>query len=122
MSKTTTVNGIEAETGCWIDGHEGWRAVGLLCSIAADFGWKPGSELDEGALTYFGDTDREDHGELLERVIDMADEAEDWLNDHTPDGFLWRWFDGEFFLSHWCGRGEYEPPCDDETCYCQTLR
>jgi hypothetical protein len=43
----------------------------------------------------------------------FAEEAETALNDATPDGFVWHWHDGEFFLSPMC---EDEEGCTDETC------
>ena len=43
-------------------------------------------------------------------------DMEDWLNDHTPDGLVWHWQDGEFFLSRYCGTDG----CDDDECYCHS--
>jgi len=37
--------------------------------------------------------------DVPEAVVDMADDAENWLNDNVaPEGYAFGWHDGEFFL------------------------
>jgi hypothetical protein len=110
-------NGHEVETGCVADGaNRGWYVGRRVIEEAESLGW----ELDaEGVaaveLYYSGETDVEGYDDAADIVSNQGgilDEAEQWLNDHTSEGFVWCWFDGSFFLSPICENGD----CDDETC------
>jgi len=77
------------ETGCYIQGSWGQYAIGRLCSIAEAHGWKNEYQVTEDTVTNFD----------LDFAIELADEAELWLNDNVaPDGHSFGWFDGEFYL------------------------
>jgi hypothetical protein len=73
-----------ADSGCWIDGHWGWRGSARLIELAKEFGWSDWtSDL------------REDD----EFIHEVADIAEQWMNNSVaPDGHSFGWFDGEWFL------------------------
>ena len=103
----TLTNGRTVETGCYVDGHWGWRGLGHMIDQASGI-------LDAELARPTDDADGFDP----DYAAGCADEAEDALNAVTPDGFLWHWRDGEFFLSPYCG-GEGEPDDDhDPTCAC----
>lgn len=116
-TKTTTalVNGHEAVPGCYVSGDWGWRAHLRCVLVAQDYGFAVDNDL-VNVLVRFAT------GETTDDVIDpvigaggLTDQAEVWLNDHTTDGFIWHWSDGEFFLSLWCGE---DPDCTDDECAC----
>lgn len=50
---------------------------------------------------------------LWEARHDAVDRIEQWLNENTPEGWLWHWRDGEFYLSPLC---DDEENCTDEEC------
>lgn len=102
---TVLVNGNATATGCYIDGHWGWRGTARTLEIAEDLGY-PRSEGDRAMLA------DEDSESYMDDAVFLADKAEAWLNDHTAEGFVWYWHDGEFFLAPMCEDGD----CDDETC------
>lgn len=88
--------------GCFIDGHWGQYAIARVVEIARDLGWDDAEGIDIATrhLASAGpfaalDISDEEHGVL----VDAADDAERWLNDHVaPKGFSFGWYDGEFFL------------------------
>lgn len=90
------------EAGCWIAGHHGWRAHVELIRIAQSHGAVLTTE-DEYHV------ERYEHGgprggvagsaDYLLNQGGLCDWAEAWLNSHVaPEGFLFGWDDGEFFL------------------------
>lgn len=107
-----------ADTGCWIDGHWGQYGPDRLISIAVTQGWE--LEGDDAALAQIAFTRLDEigpRGDEAERLVqafadehdvldcdvftflvELADEAETWLNDQCPEGFAFGWYDGEFFL------------------------
>ena len=105
-------NNTVIATGCWLDGHRGWRIIAdLITDVAVPLGFRI-TDADREAIVLFRDWPGDDSGE---HVADLADVALDWLNDNRrPDNTLWLWHDGELFLSAWCG-GE----CSDPDCACQ---
>lgn len=77
------------ETGCYIAGSWGQYAFGRLCSFAEENGWKNEYMINEDSQKNFD----------LDFLIELADEAEVWLNQNVaPEGCSFGWFDGEFFL------------------------
>lgn len=139
---TLTVNGHEAEPGCYVDGHWGQYAGVHLLDRAGEFiddaklaeitaAWPTnndgtlagayGSDRDaeEGkgtgpwaAIQNFGDTD----GQI---AMELADEVLELLNEHTEGGY-WEWWEGEVYLRSYdcpeCHRNAVTPgdiaPCD----------
>ena len=91
-------NGHMAETGCYVDGAWGIYGPHRVCVQAA--------HILTGKV-YEGPAD-----EAAEEWVELADEATADLNAATPDGFVWGWWDGEYFLSPQCENGD----CDDPTC------
>lgn len=111
MPKT---NGHTVETGCYAEGHRGWHAHAHVIELAEGFGFPLDDEARELVHAYdTNDHADDDHNTRLEVVLDIMDEAEAWLNDHTTAGYVWHWRDGEFFLSPMC---EDEDACEDDTC------
>jgi hypothetical protein len=135
------VNGHQAETGCYVEGHWGQYGPDHLADQAEAFGWTPGSSLDDPRIVRefldflegsgYGGYDAT--GALWERHSETGDEIANWLNEHTPadqyggmvlaepgpglveappKNYVWHWHDGEFFLSPICENGD----CDDDTC------
>jgi hypothetical protein len=104
-----------ADTGCYIDGHWGQYGASRLLRIADDI---LGADFYEQALRSAPE-ECQPHNSCVdeiggcEEVSWVADDAEAALNDATPDGLVWHWHDGEFFLSTIC---DDEETCDDETC------
>lgn len=95
----------QLQPGCVLDGARGWRITAdLITDIAKPLGF-PVSDQDLyviGAYNHNLPAMEEDGKRAIdpmEYVIDLADRAEEWLNEQTPSGLLWHWHDGEFFLS-----------------------
>jgi hypothetical protein len=82
-----TVNGTIEEPGCYVDGHWGQYGLERFIDIADGI---LGTEL--AAQLPSRDAD-----EYLDHAVDIADEAEQLLNDKTEGG-AWIWHDGEVFL------------------------
>ena len=77
------------ENGCYVSGTWGQYAAGRMISLAESFGWQNEHSVNEDNQNDFD----------LELLIDLADEAELWLNNHiAPAGTSFGWNDGEFFL------------------------
>jgi hypothetical protein len=137
MTLITLANGQECVTGCVFDSHWGWHNTARLIHLASDLDvitltdeeWAMVESYDDGtsedgyyeALRFIKNLD--DHGvkhffraeqtNTFEIVHDMADEAGRALNEHTPEGFIWFWEGGDFFLSPIC---DEEEDCHDDTC------
>lgn len=87
-----------AKAGCWIAGHHGRYAIGELVRIAIDYGFTV-SEDEQSTLDTYMDGGETGLGDDLAMVVEMADHAEEWLNDVVaPNGWAFGWDDGEFFL------------------------
>ena len=127
------INGQTLGTGCYVDGHWGQYSASRVLGIAdAILGTNYTAEATAAMIEDHNSDDpyssplptdgcMTDELPGCEIASEAADEAESALNDATPDGYLWHWYDGEFFLSPDCGRDGYGPDaddCDDETCYC----
>ena len=111
MTTVLLTNGVECETGCYVDGHWGWRGIGHMIDQARVM--LPGVELERPV----DDADGFDP----DYAVECSDTAEEALNAVTPEGFMWHWHDGEFFLSPFCGDPEDGSTCADETCACHTF-
>lgn len=97
------------EPGCYVDSHWGQYAVARAIQVAGDFGWDDAEARDLASrhLAAQGPKTGEPlNVDEFERLIDAADDAEAWLNDHaTVAGHAWGWNDGDF--------GLYELESDD---------
>jgi len=104
-------------TGCWVEGHWGQYAGDHLADkIDHMFNIEP---LDDPrVLRAIADsTDDMGYGDAAfawsEIRSEAIDKLTDRLNDATPEGFVWDWVDGEFFLMSIC---DDEEDCTDEEC------
>ena len=97
---------LAVESGCYVDGHWGIYGIGHMADQLQAMG-VPVS--DEELAIAHGDDYQDDHGFL-------SDELEVRLNDLLPTNQIAYWFDGEFFVSPWCGD---DSNCTDDTCYCK---
>lgn len=100
---STITKASPLDIGCWIAGHRGRYATSGLVYKAMDWGFVIDSDDDRALTAYDGGDDEILHdGEMVDVfdwVIELADEAEAWLNDHVaPEGHSFGWFDCEFFL------------------------
>ena len=95
MTAVTLTNGQTCEAGCLIAGHHGWRAMPASIYLAADLGF-PLSEGDRVLVDLYVNGATDDY--IIDNVNGLADDAEEWLNDHCPDGWCFTWKNGEFFL------------------------
>lgn len=107
----------ECDTGCWVDGH--WGQYGgdhLADKIDHMFNIEPlddprvlrliAESTDEMGYTNAAASWWEIRSEAIDKLTDR-------LNEATPEGFVWDWVDGEFFLMESCGD---EENCDNEEC------
>lgn len=91
------------DIGCWIEGHRGHYATSGLVWKACDWGFEI-DDSDRLALeAYEAGNDEIFHlgekVEVFDWVVELADEAEAWLNDHVaPEGHSFGWMDCEFYL------------------------
>lgn len=109
--------------GCWIEGSRGQYATSYLVEIALSY---PGylrastrsdttyarTEARQLVRAYNAGKDvckyrrKPRYGSsytvtittVFEHIMDLADEAEEFLNTLAPKGYTFGWFDGEFFL------------------------
>lgn len=95
MPTTTTALPVDpSSAGCWIEGSWGHYAAMRLCEIAESLGW-PIDPESKALVANYADATSEDS----ETVYELADEAEEWLNDNAaPEGYGFGWADGEFML------------------------
>lgn len=114
MTTITLDNGKTVETGCYVDGHWGIYGIDHMMDQCAEL---VGFDTGDYPRVENDDMDNPDAYEPETRSY-MADRLEDALNAHTPEGFLWHWGGGEFFLSPYCGNGAYAG-CGDESCACR---
>lgn len=123
MNERLTEMGLEPSTGCWIDGHWGWKGVSRLIEIAEDYGFQL-FEDDMIALLTFNQGDEEfyDMDGTLCFASDwilgqggIGDDAEAFLNQTVArPGFMFAWMNGEFFYMNedWFCDEDFE--LDDE--------
>lgn len=116
-SDTVRVNGVECEPGCWVEGH--WGQYGpdhLADKIDGLIELEPLDDpriLRQIAETTEGMGYHEAAAGWWEIRTEATDRITERLNDVTPDGWVWDWVDGEFFLMPVCDDDE---TCTDETC------
>jgi hypothetical protein len=108
---TLLVNEQECSTGLVLDGHFGWHNHVRMLQTAEGLGWEIDDEL-QAVMDLYDSGDYDYDSNIPEIIFDAMQEAENWLNDRTDDGFVWHWHDGEFFLSPLCENGD----CNDDTC------
>ena len=115
MAIVTLTNGKTVETGCYVDGHWGTYGIDHMmdqCADLVDFDTSDYPPVEDDNM------DDPDACEPETRSF-LSDKLENALNAATPDGFLWHWWSGEFFLSPWCGRTDEFPGEDhDPECFC----
>ncbi|MFY1620061.1 hypothetical protein [Micromonospora sp. WMMD736] len=118
-----------SDAGCWIDGHWGQYATVRLMSLAVERGWRLSDEDDAiflrlhvSAGSPSSPEASDGDWEALYEQGGLADQAEAWLNDHVaPEGFVFGWHDGEFFLwpvHVWHWQGDDPDACD---CTCSQM-
>jgi hypothetical protein len=98
----------EAARGCWIEGHRGWTGSGYLVEIAESYGMPLDTDDSAIVAAYLAGVDAPitlttgetiDGDTIHECVIELADRAEQWLNENVaPKGWAFGWLDGEFYL------------------------
>jgi len=85
------------QPGCYIDSHHGHYCVPMVIELAAEHGFIV-DPFVRFALDHYNDCYHETDypGEAL---IEVSDEAIDWLNQHEGlPGHWWMWNDGDFGL------------------------
>lgn len=88
---------VRPEPGCYIAGHEGHYGTPSLVRFAIGLGMLVTGEDATLLDRYHEDNHLPDFPH--EHLVDLADRAEAWLNEHHPrEGHSWRWDDGEFGL------------------------
>lgn len=106
---------VNLKPGCYVDGHWGQFALAHLIEQFSG---------DDDALALAAlkmrqmSRDAKPLGlaveeNLFEELLDIADGIESALNARLGEGFVAHWFDGEFFISPYCGD---DPECSDDTC------
>jgi hypothetical protein len=101
---STITKASPLDIGCWIAGHNGRYATSGLVFKAAGWGFPVTAEEDRALCAYDqgDDTFPSDEGTYLDAydwVIELADRAEEWMNEHVaPEGHSFGWLDCEFFL------------------------
>lgn len=95
---------IKQETGVWVSSWWGQYGSERLVDIASGFGFNGnGSDEDANLISRCSqaaaDLHKFDNRADLDIVVELADEAEEWLNEHiAPEGHTFGWLDGEFWL------------------------
>jgi hypothetical protein len=103
--KLHKIRETDASRGCWLESCRGWRAMSALVFVAHEYGMTlTFDDLDILAAYEAGQEEITLDGqvyivpELVSGQGELADQAEDWLNDHVAsDGYSFGWSDGEFF-------------------------
>ena len=86
---------VPLQTGCVFASHRGHYIQQSIIRQALELGWV-NPEAEQAANEY-DDNYSNLEWEFFDAWFDMADEATDYLNDHTT-GARWDWWDGEFHL------------------------
>lgn len=107
----------ECEVGCWVEGHWGQYAGDHLADkIDHMFNIEP---LDDPrVLRAIADASEEagyDEAGIFwwEVRTEAIDKLVERLNEATPEGFVWDWIDGEFYLMESC---DDEENCVNDEC------
>jgi hypothetical protein len=88
-------NGQPVETGCVFDNHFGWHNHARLINLAHELGFELSGEDLLLVQLYDEGNDDDNNSEV---IFEMMEEAEAWLNEHTTEGYVWYWFEGDFRL------------------------
>lgn len=113
-----------ADAGCIVDGPAGIYGPRIVIELALEHGWA-GEDANYSAsmdVRWMNDYEAGPsvQADCAERVHEQGgwlDEAEEFLNANVaPEGFLFGWHDGEFFLSPICDNDD--EGCDDDACWC----
>lgn len=95
-------------TGCALDGHYGWHnTYRVVTEVAASFGY-PLSDSDSAIVDTYANGEWSQHADASDAMHEIADEATDWLNAHTTNGY-WHWEMGELSLVPSCDQDDTEP-------------
>lgn len=87
---------VPFDTGCVFDGHWGWHNGYRVIELAWGLGFPLTDE--DMALAESYDRNELDHDSTAADVVmDMVNDAEDFLNLHIEDGYYFTWDDG-FYL------------------------
>jgi hypothetical protein len=95
----TPVRFTVAETGCVLDGaNRGWRIGADAIEYAGSWGF-PVSAVDTAVIVAYRASEDPD-GTVGDYVQSMADEAIEWLNEHTVDTeeCSFGWHEGSLML------------------------
>lgn len=85
------------EPGCYIDSHHGHYAIPGVIKLAQGQGFTI-DPFAEYALASYEAHSYEAHYPM-DSLIELSDEAIDWLNQHEGlPGHWWQWNDGDFGL------------------------
>lgn len=84
------------QAGCWVDGSFGQYADAHVILSACASGWLDMAAFDIAsrwiAMEPFTDSE-------LHLLVSFADDAEAWMNENiAPEGYMFGWHDGEFFM------------------------
>jgi hypothetical protein len=118
------MNHIEYQTGLIVGGWHGRYATSYMIGYAMSEGYSPSDMTKQSLIAALNAYDNGDEHAMREAGFSgdghddrdyYADEALDWLNGQVPDGYVYHWSDGEFFLSQDCGTDG----CDNDDCICQ---
>lgn len=123
---TITVNGQEADRGCYVAGHWGQYGLDRLGDVAEQFDIELNDDDDPRHWRRLHEeaVSQQQAEGAWERLVWAADKIEELLNDRTEGGY-WTWEGGEFFLTYAgpvlcdkCGRigNEDDLAFDDEEC------
>lgn len=103
------------ETGCYLDSHRGHYIARDMIQLAVDLGFiiEP---FEKHALNTYEDWAHDENAaDLYGALVDLSDEAINWLNvgdnsglnrpikgqnspPEIPEGYAWAWNDGDFGL------------------------
>lgn len=109
MQRIGNLHSHSLETGCYVDGHHGWRAMAYFV------------EKFDGVLYTLTDNERQtiadfyansegtaDIPDALEAMVSLADDAENVISQALSADICGEWHDGEFYIS------PYDPEEDDD--------
>lgn len=85
------------EPGCYIDSHHGHYATPMVIQLANGFGFHFDDLVGYALANYDEHSHEEDFPN--EALMEVSEEATDWLNANRPvDGHWWGWNEGDFGL------------------------
>lgn len=118
------------ETGVYISSPNGVFGIPRVIAMASAYGFKGNGGTEDERLIELAETagstwtwpeamEDDDH----EYMIELANEAESWLNEHVvPEGKVFAWWEGEFILFDSCDEDPCENPAhEDGWCFCHFM-